>query len=332
MRFTALARPVRWPIGRRSRATRRGRPRRRCRSRSSSWTSRKIRRWPPFLPTHPGRRDRRRWPSSRSSAWAGSSASSWYYLDEPRTLSRRGVAARGASIAAHVAFAVQRTRAEEQARRSEAHLRYVARRRRAGHLGLGPDHARRCSGRTISSGCTASRRRLRQHVRQLRAAHPSRRPRARDGLAAPRHRARHAARRRISRRRGRRHACAGSKARAASSTRRPARPHDRRLHDRHAAQGSRARAPGISGRGEPAEGRVPRHPVARAADAAQRHPRLGADAASRHAAGRPRAPGHRHHRPQCQGPGPARSRTSSTSRASSPASSRSSASACSSPS
>jgi PAS domain S-box-containing protein len=46
------------------------------------------------------------------------------YLDEPRTLTDEEVQL-AALIAAHVAFAVQRTRAEAQARRSEAHLRYV---------------------------------------------------------------------------------------------------------------------------------------------------------------------------------------------------------------
>jgi PAS domain S-box-containing protein len=46
------------------------------------------------------------------------------YLDEPRALSDEEVQL-ASLIAAHVAFAVQRTRAEAQARRSEAHLRYV---------------------------------------------------------------------------------------------------------------------------------------------------------------------------------------------------------------
>ena len=68
--------------------------------------------------------------------------------------------------------------------------------------------------------------------------------------------------------------------------RRPAGAHDRRLHDGHAAQGSGARAARGGGRSEPPEGRIPRHAVARAADTAERHPRLGADAAER----RPVAP------------------------------------------
>ena len=46
------------------------------------------------------------------------------YLDEPRDLSDEDLQL-ATLIAAHVAFAVQRTRAEVQARRSEAHLRYV---------------------------------------------------------------------------------------------------------------------------------------------------------------------------------------------------------------
>jgi PAS domain S-box-containing protein len=46
------------------------------------------------------------------------------YLDEPRTLTDEELQL-ASLIAAHVAFAVQRTRAEAQARRSEAHLRYV---------------------------------------------------------------------------------------------------------------------------------------------------------------------------------------------------------------
>ena len=46
------------------------------------------------------------------------------YLDEPRTLTDEELQL-SALIAAHVAFAVQRTRAEAVARRSEAHLRYV---------------------------------------------------------------------------------------------------------------------------------------------------------------------------------------------------------------
>ena len=46
------------------------------------------------------------------------------YLDEPRTLTDEELQL-AALIAAHVGFAVQRTRAEALARRSEAHLRYV---------------------------------------------------------------------------------------------------------------------------------------------------------------------------------------------------------------
>ena len=46
------------------------------------------------------------------------------YLDEPRTLTDEELQL-ASLIAAHVAFAVQRTRAEALARRSEAHLRYV---------------------------------------------------------------------------------------------------------------------------------------------------------------------------------------------------------------
>ena len=46
------------------------------------------------------------------------------YLDEPRALGDEDLQL-ASLIAAHVAFAVQRTRAEAQARRSEAHLRYV---------------------------------------------------------------------------------------------------------------------------------------------------------------------------------------------------------------
>jgi PAS domain S-box-containing protein len=46
------------------------------------------------------------------------------YLDEPRALTDEDVQL-ASLIAAHVAFAVQRTRAEALARRSEAHLRYV---------------------------------------------------------------------------------------------------------------------------------------------------------------------------------------------------------------
>ena len=46
------------------------------------------------------------------------------YLDEPRTLTDEELQL-ASLIAAHVAFAVQRTRAEAQARRSEARLRYV---------------------------------------------------------------------------------------------------------------------------------------------------------------------------------------------------------------
>jgi PAS domain S-box-containing protein len=46
------------------------------------------------------------------------------YLDEPRALSEHDLQL-ASVIAAHVAFAVQRTRAEAQARRGEAYLRYV---------------------------------------------------------------------------------------------------------------------------------------------------------------------------------------------------------------
>ena len=46
------------------------------------------------------------------------------YLDEPRTLTGDDLQL-AAVIAAHVAFAVERTRTEAQARRSEAHLRYL---------------------------------------------------------------------------------------------------------------------------------------------------------------------------------------------------------------
>jgi PAS domain S-box-containing protein len=46
------------------------------------------------------------------------------YLDEPRALSEQDLQL-ASVIAAHVAFAVERTRAEAQARRGEAHLRYV---------------------------------------------------------------------------------------------------------------------------------------------------------------------------------------------------------------
>ena len=57
--------------------------------------------------------------------------------------------------------------------------------------------------------------------------------------------------------------------------------------------------------GQPAEGPVPRQPVARAAHAAERHPRLrAADADRRHSA-REVAPGHRRHRAQRGGAEPA---------------------------
>jgi PAS domain S-box-containing protein len=46
------------------------------------------------------------------------------YLDEPRAIAEEELQL-AALLAAHVAFAVQRTRAEAHARRSEAHLRYV---------------------------------------------------------------------------------------------------------------------------------------------------------------------------------------------------------------
>jgi PAS domain S-box-containing protein len=46
------------------------------------------------------------------------------YLDDPRTLTDEELQL-AAVIAAHVAFAVQRTRTESQARRSEAHIRYL---------------------------------------------------------------------------------------------------------------------------------------------------------------------------------------------------------------
>ena len=78
---------------------------------------------------------------------------------------------------------------------------------------------------------------------------------------------------------------------------RPAGPDGRRVHDGDAPQGGRARAPGIRRRGEPAEGRVPRHAVARAADPAQRDPRLGAGAADRRAVAGAGAARVRRHRP-----------------------------------
>ena len=78
------------------------------------------------------------------------------YLDEPRALTDEELQL-ASLIAAHVAFAVQRTRAEALARRSEAHLRYVL---DAAALGTWDwDLTRQTVQmvRATSSACTASR-------------------------------------------------------------------------------------------------------------------------------------------------------------------------------
>ena len=88
-----------------------------------------------------------------------------------------------------------------------------------------------------------------------------------------------------------------------------------------AAKEDAERAPRRGRGGEPHEGRVPRHPLARAAHAAQRHPRLGAAScapASSSAGGL--AAGPRGRSSATPGSRPSSSRTCSTSRASSPAS------------
>ena len=193
-------------------------------------------------------------------------------------------------IAAQVAFAVERTTAEEQARRSEERLRFaldaasmgtwdwdlatqrraVVRQPRSGFTACppAPSTARSpaTSARSIPTIATrvfASVQRALPKACRTTSSTASSRPTAR---------------------------CAGAKGRGASSTQ-DGQPvaDDRRLHDGHAAEGGGARAAGGRRGSEPPEGRVPRDAVARTAHAAERDPRLGADAAAA-ARCRPSAP------------------------------------------
>ena len=91
------------------------------------------------------------------------------YLDEPRALTPNEDLQLAALIAAHVAFAVERTRAEAQARRSEAHLRYVL---DAAAMGTWEWDLTRQTRPVVREPRAAARRRrrhVRPHLRELRA-------------------------------------------------------------------------------------------------------------------------------------------------------------------
>ena len=250
------------------------------------------------------------------------------YYDVPHELGADELQLAGV-VASQVAFAVERTRAEEKARQSEERLRFALDAASMGTWDWDSDDRRPFAGPPTSSGCTASRRARSTAPSPATSARfiptiasaCSRQPRAR-------HRARRAARRRVPHRRARRHRPLGRRQGPRRVRRRAAGPHDGRLHDGDAPEGSRARAAGIGRGGQPAEGRVPRHALARAADAAQRRFWAGCRCC-RPTACRPTGCAVRS-TSSAATPGSRRSssKTSSTCRGSSPASSRSIASRC----
>ena len=160
----------------------------------------------------------RRWRSFRSSAWAASSASSCCITTTPHDAVSDEELQLAGVIAAQVAFAVERTRAEEQARRSEERLRFALDAAAMGTWDWDLRTQRVQWSDNLERHARLAARHVRRHVRQLRARDPSRRSRARAGVGAPRHRAT-ACRTTSSTASSRRTApCAGSKARAGSST------------------------------------------------------------------------------------------------------------------
>ena len=201
-------------------------------------------------------------------------------------------------IAAQVAFAIERTRTEQQARWNEERLRFAL---DAASMGTWDwdlatnevqwsDNLARIHG--LPDGC------VRRHVRQLRTGDPSGRSRPRVRVDPARAERGRAARRRVPAGRARRHDPVVRRQGPRRIRGRPARPHERRLHDGDAPQGGRTGQAGRGGGIEPPQGRVPGDAVARTAHAAERHPRLGDDAAERRVAGGARAAGRRGHRAQ----------------------------------
>jgi PAS domain-containing protein len=199
------------------------------------------------------------------------------YYDTPAALTESELQL-ASLIASQVAFAVERTRAEEQARHSESRLRFALDAASMGtwdwDLGAGTvqwsDNLERIHGLpkgTFDGTFGSYEREIHPHDRERVLASIQRAL----TTGAP-----HEVEYRD--RRTRRHGSMGrGKGPRHPSGRNPG-PHDRRVHDDHAAQAGRDRQARDRAGSQPSQGRDPGDAVARAADAAQRHPRLGADA------------------------------------------------------
>ena len=230
-------------------------------------------------------------------------------------------------IAAQVAFAVERTRAEDEGAPERRAPAVCARSRGDGHVGLGPRDPDRSLVRQPRARCMGSRpapstaRSRATSERFIPTTARACSPRS----AAP---SRTACRTRSSTASSRPTASVRwveGKGRVEHEDGRPVRMAGVCMMVTRRKEAELARL-GVRRRGEPAEGRVSRDAVARAADAAQRHPRLGAGA--RRPTGCRRSGCGTPSRSSAATPGCRRSssKTFSTCRASSPASSRSTAS------
>ena len=217
MRFKA-SRGFPRPTGPRSRGTRRGRPIPRSRSRSWSPTSPAIRRSRRFSrPSRRGHRGDGLHPARQPGPGHRQVHGVLGTPHEPLTTSCSWRASWPRRSPSPSSARVPKRRPAE--RRAAA---FRARRGVDGHVGLGPADADACCGRATSSGCTACRpARSTAHFRSYeREIHPDDRERVLASLSAP---SSTACRTRSSIASSRPTApCGGSRARAASSTRRAA--------------------------------------------------------------------------------------------------------------